>query len=128
MTFTYAIGTDRGKVRILAGDAGSAAYSFEDDEIDTFLAIETGIKRAAALALETLASNDAYQIKKGSLLEISYDGPAVSDALLKRAAKLREQADLEDAASIDGAFDIAEMVVNDATFEERVYKEGLRGG
>lgn len=40
------------------------------------------------------------------------DGAKVSDALLKRAAKLREQADLDDASAGD-AWDIAEIAYTD---------------
>lgn len=56
MAFTYAIGTDRGKVRLLIGDTNAADYQFEDDEIDAFLAMASGsILLAASYALEAWA-------------------------------------------------------------------------
>ena len=44
---------------------------------------------AAALALETIAANEALVEKRITLLDLKTDGPAVCDALLKRAQQLR---------------------------------------
>ena len=94
-----AIETDRatpvGQVRLLATDSTEPAL-FADADILAFLEIEgDNIRRAAALTLETIASNETLVSKKITTQSLSTDGPAVSDALLKRAAELRKQADSE---------------------------------
>jgi hypothetical protein len=56
------------------------------------------------------------------------DGPAVARSLLERAARLRTQADAEEAQSEDGGFDVAEQVVDQFSWRQRVYGEALRNG
>lgn len=127
MAFSYDVTTDIGKMRAMIPDNNAAAYVFEDEELTAFLAVEgDSLKRAAALGLETIASNEALVLKVVKLLDIQTDGAKVSDALLKRATLLRGQAADEDAAQ-GGAFDIAEWVVDDFTWRERVTKQALRG-
>ena len=131
MAFTYAIGTDRGKVRLLIPDRSAAPlYMFEDDEIDWFLTAEGSvIKKAAALALETMASDEAYVQKFITLMDLSTTGPAVADALMKRAGLLRAQTDAEAEDALgDDEFTYAEWVVNDFSGWERLDKEALRSG
>jgi hypothetical protein len=128
MAFTYDTDSDIGRVRLITFDNQASSYIFEDVEIATFLALEgSSVKRAAALALETIASNEAMTLKVMRLLDLQTDGARTSDALLKRAGELRKQADREEAASDGGAFDVAEMVVDDFTFRRRLWNEGLRG-
>lgn len=127
MAFTYDTNTDVGRVRLLTFDSSATSYTFEDAEIATFLALEeSSVKRAAALALETIASNEAMTLKVMRLLDLQTDGARTSDALLKRAAELRKQADREEMAASGGAFDIAEAVVDDFTFRRHVWNESLR--
>lgn len=129
MAFTFNVATDVGKVRLLVPDRVSADAVFQDDEIEAFLDLEGGVvRRAAALALETIASDNAMTLKVIRLLELTTDGAKTSDALLKRAEKLRSQADLADQAEEGAAFDIAEMVPNDFAWRERVWNEALRDG
>ncbi len=57
MAFTYAVTTDRGKVRLLIGDITAADYQFEDDEIDAFLTMANdSLLLAASYALESWAA------------------------------------------------------------------------
>lgn len=126
MAFTYDVATEVGKIRLLIPDTDAAAHVFEDIEVATFYALEGSLKGAAALALETIASNEAMTLKVMKLLDLQTDGAKVADSLLKRAAELRKQADREEAAEGGGAFDIAEMVVDDFTFRQRVWNEALR--
>lgn len=129
MPFTYDVATDRGKVRLLIKDTNSSDPIFDDTEIDAFLTLESSsVKRAAALALETMASNEAYVYKAVKLLDLGTDGPGTAKALLERAARLREQADEEEAQAEGGAFDIAELVYDSFSERERIWKEALRGG
>ena len=105
---------------------------FQDDEITAFLSLEGDVRRATALALETLASDQALVLKAVRLLDITTDGPKVGDALLRRALTLRDQAERADTAADmaeeGGLFDIAEMVPNAFAWRERVWNEGLRNG
>ena len=121
MAFTYDVTTDRGKVRLLCTDVAAADPCFDDDEIDAFLTMGGSVLLAAAMALETIASNEVLVLKVIKLLDLTTDGAKVSDALLKRAQVLRAQA-----ASEDEAFDIAEMVLNQFSFEQHVWNEALR--
>lgn len=127
MTFTYDLASDIGNVRLLIPDSQATSYVFEDDEIEAFLVLEVGVRRAAALALETIASNEALVLKVVKLLDVSTDGAKTADSLLKRAAVLRKQAEDEDLAD-GGAFDVAEMVFDDFTLRERMLNQSLRGG
>jgi hypothetical protein len=124
MAFTYVLTTDVGKVRMLIPDRNAAAYFFEDDELTALLAMEGGtVKLAAALALETMASDEAYVQKAIRIMDLSTNGPATAAALMARAKVLREQADQD-----GSGFDVAEMVINDFAFREHIYNEALRDG
>lgn len=126
MAFTYDVSTARGKVRMLIPDSSTASYVFDDAEIDAFLSMEGDVRRATALALETLASNEALVLKVISILDLKTDGAKTADALLKRAGLLRGQADAVDAG--DGAlFDWVEIVVDDFSARERRINQALRG-
>ena len=127
MAFTYDTSTDNGKVRLLIFDTAASSYVFEDEELAVFLSIEgSSLKRAAALALETMASNEAFVLKVITLMDLRTDGAATANALLKRAALLRSQADDEEFAD-DASFDWAEWVVDDFSRRERMAKQVLRG-
>lgn len=128
MSFSYVLGTARGKVRLMIPDRITPNHIFEDDEIDAFLSIEgDNIKRAAAMALETIAADQVLVLKVITLMDLRTDGAAVARELLKRAGELRKQADTEEANEDGGAFDIAEMVVDNFTERERIWKETQRG-
>lgn len=129
MAFTYLPATDVGKVRLLVPDSNVETHVFEDEEIATFLSLEGGrVKRAAAMCLETMASSEAFVQKVIKLLDLSTDGAKTSDALLKRAAVLRQQdADdllLEQAAAGEAGFEVAEWWLGPAS--NRAYLERRR--
>lgn len=127
MAFTYDTSTDTGKVRLLVPDRVDSGHLFEDAEIVVFLSAEgDDVRRATALALETIASDQAMTLKVIRVLDLSTDGARTSDALLKRAAQLRAQADEAD-ASAGGAWDYAEMVPTIFAYRERLDNEALRG-
>ncbi len=126
MAFTYDLTSDAGKVRLLIPDTSETGYVFEDAEIAAFLALETDVRRSAALALETIASSQALTLKVIKVLDLQTDGAKVSDALLKRAAKLRAQAEEAEATEDGGGFDVIEMVPNAFAYRERVWNEMLR--
>lgn len=117
--FSYDVGTPAGQVRLLATDTSANNPIFGDREINAFLGLEgDNIKRAAALALETIAASEVLTLKVIKLLELQTDGAKTTEALLKRAGLLRAQASTEDAAD-DGGFDVAGMVVDPFTARER---------
>ncbi len=127
MTFVFDLSSDLGKVRLLIPDRQPEEFVFHDADILALLEIEDGVKRATALALETIASDNAMTLKVIRLLDLSTDGAKVSDALLKRAQGLRDQADAEDESGEMG-FDVAEMVYDDFSFREKIEKEAERSG
>lgn len=85
--------TEVGLVRLLIPDRDPLALLFTDSDIGAFLALEGGPKRAAAAALETIAANEVMVAKVIKTQDLSTDGAKAADALLKRAAALRAQAD-----------------------------------
>lgn len=127
MSFTYNPETSAGQVRLLCTDAIEEEYIFEDDEIGAFLVLEdSSVRRAAALALETLSTDEARVMKKIEVSNLKTDGPALAKELRERARSLREQADLADAR--DGSsWDYAELAVTDAAAEEIWWNQALRG-
>lgn len=125
MAFTYDLATTIGQVRLLIPDRVDSGHIFEDAELTGFLAMEDNrVKRGAALALETIASDTAMVLKVMRLLDLTTDGARTSDALLKRAQVLRDQDMVED---VVGAFGYAEMVVNTFSERERLMAEAERG-
>lgn len=126
MAITYDLTVNAGKVRLLIPDTSATAYVFEDEEIDAFLALETDVRRAAALALETIASSQALTLKVIRILDLQTDGARTAEALLKRAAQLRTQAEEAEAAEDGGAFEVIEMVPNMFAYRQRIANEALR--
>jgi hypothetical protein len=129
MAFTYLPTTAGGQVRLLIPDTNPAAHVFEDEELGVFLALEGGrVKRAAALALETMASNEAFTQKAIKLLDLSTDGPKVAAELRARAKVLREQDAADEAKELNGdgyaGFEIAEWPLGPAS--DRDYLDRLR--
>jgi len=124
--------TDVGKVRLLISDtAEPPAQIFNDAEISTFLALEDGnLRRGAALALETIASNEVQVLKVIRTQDLQTDGAKVSVELRARAKDLRSQADVIDDAfdPDDAGFDIAEMILNPASARQHLANEALREG
>ena len=125
MAFTLDYTTNRGKVRLLISDIDVDNVIFQDDAIDAFLGLarENDVKRAAALALRTIAGNEVYVQKRIRMLDLSTDGPAEAEALRNLATDLEAQADAEETS---GVFDWAEMVHSPQQFDERLYKQRLR--
>lgn len=127
MSYTYTLSTDVGLVRALIPDNQQTAPIFQDEEITAFLLLEGGVKRATALAIETIATNQALILKVMRLLQLQTDGAKLSDALLKRAALLRKQAEYDETVSGTATFDIAEQVFNVFGAEEKIVKDWQRG-
>ena|SRR5690554_2335972 len=121
MAFTYDTSTDRGKVRLIITDTDEDNAIFQDAEIDAFLEMQGGVLLAAAQALDTIASSEALVLKKVRLLDVQTDGPAVAKALREHAQELREE------EKRDGAFAIAEQVIDEFQAREYVLNLAERG-
>jgi hypothetical protein len=109
MATTYDPDTDSGKVRLLVNDVGDP-WVFQNAEIDAFLTLERGnIKRAAAQAIDTNATNEALASKVLRTQDLATDGAKVADAMRKHAAALREQADVDDELGEEFFFDLVDL-------------------
>ena len=130
MSFTYDLQTDVGQVRLIIPDRVNTADEpamFSDEELGAFLELEDGVRRAAAAALETIASDQALVLKVLKVQNVSTDGAALARELRARAAALRSQAAQIEAD--DGElFDVAEQVNDSFSARERLWKEALRRG
>lgn len=99
-TFTYDPSTDLGRVRLLISDTDDTDVSrqlYQDNAIDAFLAMATGtgtpmVKRAAALALESIAGNLAQVLKVIRTQDLQTDGAKTADSLRAVAKQLRDGA------------------------------------
>lgn len=105
----------RDQVRLLIPDTDPAHQLYTNLEIDEFLTLQgANVRLAAAMALEVLASNEAFTQKNISILDVSTNGPATADSLMKRAALLRAEADAID----DNAFGIYAVVEDEDDEDE----------
>lgn len=112
--------TEVDQVRLLISDVDEDNALFTDDQIGVFLDLEVGVKRAAAAALDTIASSEVLVSKKIRTMDRETDGPAVADALRKHATALRLQADAEDELT-DSFFYITSFTPARVEGEERYY-------
>ncbi|WP_326646680.1 hypothetical protein OG884_18810 [Streptosporangium sp. NBC_01755] len=85
--------TDVGQVRLLIADTDPASQLLNDPQIEAFLAMEGSVKRAAAQALDVIASSEALVSKVISMNGLSIDGTKVAGELRSRASELRRQLD-----------------------------------
>ncbi len=122
--WTYDVSTDTGKVRLLARESDQSTSIFSDEEIDTFLALETHVLLGAALALETIASNEVLLQKKIEVSGIKTDGPAVAESLRTSAIALRLRYDaLVQGTSVDPGWDWAEMGLTAEQMSEQRFND-----
>lgn len=128
MSYTYDLNTDTGIMRLVIPDRVNTADEpaiFSDEELAVYQAIEDGLKRACAAAIETIATDQALVLKVMRVQNISTDGAKLAAELRARAAQLRSQAAADDAD--EGLlFDVAEQVNNMFSYRERLWKQALR--
>ena len=94
------------EVRVLIPDLDSSNRIFTDAEITRFLSVaKNSDLRAAAFAVDALATNEALSPKTPTTDDFHVDGPAAADALRKHAAALRAEADRQDGIDESG-FDL----------------------
>lgn len=90
---------------------------FTDADLQVFLDLETSVKSAAALALETIAADKAKLAQKLRTLNFEEDDRGAAQALLNAAQQFRDS---------DIAFGAAEVAWDDAQAVEIVIARGLR--
>jgi len=101
---------EQGDVRLLIADTSTANRIFSTRQIARFLALNSdNVRRAAAQALDVLASNEALVSKVIRTQDLSTDGAKVAEALRKQAAELRRQADAGEGDDEASGFEIAEF-------------------
>lgn len=118
--------TPAGQVRLLIADTDEANPILTPDQIDAFLSLEGDeVFCAAALALETIAVDQALVLKVIRTLDVSTDGAKVAAELRARAAELRQRA-TDDADSADDDFAIAEFADPVFGYRDRMRRQILR--
>lgn len=117
MTWTYDPATDTplNRVRLLVTDTIQTRPLFQDEELQSFLLLERNrIFAAAALAIETMATNQAYVLKVITHNGISTNGASVAAELRLRAQKLRdEQLRIDHGEDVPGTSVLIAPVVTD---------------
>lgn len=112
MAFNYDPTTDLGRVRLLISDVDDTDTSrqlFNDAEIEAFLAMNHGVKRAAAAALMAIAGNLAQVLRVIRTQDLQTDGQKTADALRALAQSLRAEADRDEDDADDGQFSIVDF-------------------
>lgn len=126
MSFTYEPTTNIGRVRRTIPDKVELEAFWSDEEIQSFLNDEGGDwRRACALALETMASDNLLVMKVIRVQDVETNTDRMAKLLMDRAKNLRELSAIEDSTTGD-SFEVAEVVVTDWQFRERVYNQALR--
>lgn len=104
MTYTYDLSTAIGQVRLLCRDNVEADAVFTDAEIQAYLTMEgSSVKKAAAQALDDIASSETQILEITSKMGVSSTPAAIAADLRARAKELRRQAEEEDGADFDFA-------------------------
>lgn len=81
MAFTFDTSTDRGKVRRNIGDGDSAAYWYEDTEIDNALSEGGSVVAATVILLRGLLASKSIRAKRATVHGVSFDDTAQLDAI-----------------------------------------------
>lgn len=96
--------TTIGQVRLIIADVDEDELILDDAMIQGYLTLNgDNVRRAAADALDAIASSEALVSKVIRTQDLATDGAKVADALRKHADRLRAQADADDD---DFAFEI----------------------
>lgn len=107
--------TDVGKVRALIpdveeidyDDSGTASFLFASEQIEALLGINgDNVRRAAADALDALATSEAYISKVIRTEDLQTDGAKVANAISLRAQRLRDAADADEERELEDNFKI----------------------
>lgn len=104
--------SDVGRVRLLINDVDESNLVFPDNQLAAFLALEKdSVKRAAAQAIDSQATNEALALKVLKDHQVTTDGAKLADAMRRHADSLRKQAREDEDAEDDGFFfDVVDIV------------------
>lgn len=103
MTINYT--TAVGRVRLLINDVDENNLVFPDEQLQAFLTLENdSVKRAAAQAIDSQATNEALALKVLKDHQVTTDGAKLADAMRRHADSLRKQAREDEDAEDDGFF------------------------
>lgn len=128
--------TKNGQVRAIIPDIDEQNLIFqtappaETDLINVYLTIEKdNVKRAAAMAIEAIARDEALLLKVIRMGIYEADGAKLANTLLDSARALRQQADADDLRDEeDAGFDIAEQIGTHWQENQYLYNEALKRG
>lgn len=128
MTATYDLTQAAGLIRLNTFGNDTTDPIFQDEELSALYAQEgSNVKRASARVLEIVAQQELFIQKVIKNLSLQTDGAKLAAEFRQLAANLRTQADNDEANALDGAFDVAEQVLDDFSYRERIWKQALRG-
>jgi hypothetical protein len=121
MSFSYDPTTAIGQIRLISFDSDATNVQLQDEDIAAFLSLENNsVRRAAAMVLDRLAVKYAMVQGAVKLLDLECDGTKVAQEFRAQAKDLRRQEE------VLAQFDVAEMVLDEFTYRERVIDEALR--
>lgn len=99
--------TTLGKTRLLSADLDEGSKLLSDEILQGYLALNgDNPYRAAADALDAMATSETLLSRKIRTQDLQTDGPAVALELRKKAASLREQANVAQALVDAGYFEV----------------------
>lgn len=102
--------TPIGQVRLQIADLDETAFLLSDEHLTGYLSMNAdSVLRAAADALDAVATSETLLGKKIRTQDLSTDGPAVATDLRKKAAELRARAAAEEAIA-SGTGDFLEVI------------------
>lgn len=94
--------TPIGQVRLLTADLDPDKPLLDDELLNGYLALNAqNVLRAAADALDAMATSEVLLSRKIRTQDLQTDGPAVAAELRKQASILRTRADNADQAELD---------------------------
>lgn len=126
MTWTFDPSTDLGKMRLLISDTDSSRQIMEDEDLQAFIAISGHYWPGAAMALDSIATNEVLTQKVLTIMGTSTDGAKVAKELRARAMQLR--ADFKNfGPTTELGFATAEMPDGAFSREEMLLKQYMRG-
>ena len=125
-----------GQVRAIIPDIDEENLIFQTappagtDLIDVYLTIEKGnVKRAAAMAIEAIARDEALLLKVIRMGIYEADGAKLANTLLESARMYRVQADADELRDgADAGFEIAEQIGTSWQEAEHIWHEAQRRG
>ncbi len=121
MAWTFDPSTDLGKARLLITDTDTTRQIMADEDLNAFIAMAGHYMPGAAMALDSIAANEALCEKALNIMGLSTDGPAVAKVLMLRAERIRK--DYQTYSTSNLGFATAEMPAGVFTLEEMIQRQ-----